>query len=115
MVIKSVGVLSVGKMLGCLYAVFGLIVGAFVALLSIVGVAAAGDRDGAAGMLLGVGMVVIAPLIYGVIGFILGIIMAAVYNLVAGIAGGIEINLVQAAGDYDRGGNRESSLRDEMD
>jgi hypothetical protein len=93
MVVNSVGVLSVGKVLGCLYAFLGVIIGGLFSLLSLVGVAAGGRAAGPAPLLFGVGAVVAFPIFYGVIGFVGGIIMAALYNFVASMVGGIEIEL----------------------
>lgn len=93
MVVKSIGVLSAGKVLGCLYVLLGLIIGAMFSLLSLAGVAAGGEDAGAAAFLFGIGAIVIIPIFYGAIGFVGGIIMAALYNLVASIAGGIEVEL----------------------
>lgn len=99
MIVKSIGVLSAGKMLGCLYALLGLILGAFFSLFSIVGVAAGGQNAGPAALLVGAGAIIIFPIFYGVIGFVGGIIMAALYNVVASFAGGIEIELKSTLND----------------
>jgi hypothetical protein len=96
MVIRRVGVLSVGKVFGALYCVFGLLAGLVIALISVLGVAVANQQPGAAKLppaILGVGAIVIFPLIYGVAGFIVGLIGAAFYNVAAGIVGGIELDL----------------------
>ena len=91
MVLKSFGVFSVGKMLGTMYAIIGLIIGAFVSLFALIGASAEGE--GAMGLLLGVGAIILMPIFYGISGFIGGVISALIYNIVAGIAGGIEVNL----------------------
>ena len=52
-------------------------------------------NTGAFGATLGVGAVVLFPILYGVIGFLGGLLTAALYNLVAGITGGIEFEGVQ--------------------
>ena len=99
--IRRVGVLSVGKVMGMTYALFGLIAGAFFALFSFFGTAfsaamaeSAGDSGAAIfGALFGVGAIIILPIFYGIIGFLGGIIGAAFYNLVAGAVGGVELEL----------------------
>ena len=92
--IRRVGVLSLGKMLGALYALLGLIIGAIFTCVSAFGAAAAfagsGDNE-ALGLLFGVGAIIILPLFYGIIGFIGGLIVAFLYNFLAGFVGGIEI------------------------
>jgi hypothetical protein len=98
MVLRSVGVLSMGKILGILHAFIGLLAGLFFALISALGVAipqqnAAGGGNPMAFMLAGgLIMAVILPVVYGVMGFVSGIIMAALYNFVANIFGGLELH-----------------------
>jgi hypothetical protein len=91
MMLKRVGVLSVGKMLGCLYALLGLLVGGIMSLLALGGAAWEGlDRAGPA-LLVNIGAIVFLPIVYGALGFVGGIIMAAFYNAVASLVGGIEM------------------------
>jgi hypothetical protein len=101
MVIKRVGVLSVGKVMGCLNALFGLIAGAFMSLMAVAGVAMQNQQGmgpGAGpgmmpGIAVGAAAIILLPILYGVIGFVGGIISAAVYNVLASIVGGIELEL----------------------
>jgi|YNPMSStandDraft_1061717.scaffolds.fasta_scaffold97848_1 hypothetical protein len=93
MIVKRVGVLSVGRVLGCLYALLGLIIGGLFSLLALAGVTAEGRDAEPAAQLFGVGAIVILPVLYLVIGYIGGIIAAWLYNVVASVAGGIEIEL----------------------
>ena len=100
MVLKSIGVASTGKMLGCLYAIMGLFIGIIFSVMSLAA-GAAGGMKGAAGMeaMFGVGAVIALPLFYGVMGYITGIISAVTYNVVAGIVGGIEMEFIHPAQD----------------
>lgn len=97
MMIRSIGILSSGKVMGALYAIMGLIVGALFSLVSLVGfaasVASSGDTGAIFSMLFGLGAIILMPLFYGIMGFIGGIIMALIYNVVASMVGGIEIEL----------------------
>lgn len=96
MVIRRVGPLSVGKVLGVMYIGFGLLAGAIVSLLALIGMAFAGGPDeGIAGMIFGVGAIVILPVFYGVMGFVGGAIGALFYNAVSSVVGGIEVDLQQ--------------------
>ena len=100
MVLRRIGILSCGKILGIVYAVIGLIVGGIISLVALFGgFANAVSSEAAApalvGLLLGAGAVVFAPIVYGVMGFIGGIIGAAAYNLGAKVAGGLELELTQ--------------------
>jgi hypothetical protein len=93
MIIRRVGPLSVAKVSGVLYGLFGLIFGALISLFSVVGTAFAPRDAGFAGMLFGVAAVVVLPIFYGLLGFIMTLIAAALYNLIAGWVGGIEIDV----------------------
>lgn len=96
MILKSVGIMSVGKIMGVLYAVLGFIGGCFMSLVAMAGIAAnnQGGPGAGAGMLFGAGAIILMPIFYGIMGFIGGIISAALYNFLAGVIGGIEMNLV---------------------
>jgi hypothetical protein len=97
MVIRKVGIGSVVKVSGVLYALLGLVIGLCVALFAVVGLGAAAasneDVPGWMGSLFGIGAIVMFPIMYGVMGVIGGVLMAALYNLVASITGGLEIEV----------------------
>lgn len=98
MILKRIGVMSCGKMLGVLYALMGLIFGAIFSLLSLVGAMAgmaSGEDQAVFGLFFGVGAIVILPILYGIFGFLGGLLSAFLYNVVAGFAGGIELGLEQ--------------------
>src|SRR5437016_3938037 len=107
MIIRRVDALSVGKVLGCLYFLLGLIIGGLFSLMSLVGVAAGGGlrRAGLPELLFGIGSVIVFPVFYGVIGLVGGLISGTLYNVVASVVGGIEIELQRRADDrseYER-------------
>lgn len=106
MVVRSVGVISLGKIMGLMYALFGLLMGGFFALLSFFG-AAIGAAQGVGGawlgMLFGGGAVVIMPFLYGFFGFLGGVVTAALYNGVAALVGGLELDLQGGATTGARG------------
>ena len=91
MVINRVGPLSCAKVVGLLYAILGLVMGAIVSLISSVGGFNPG-RD-LANPLLALGAVVFFPVAYGVMGFLMTLIVAWLYNGLAGLVGGIEIDV----------------------
>lgn len=99
MVVRRLGVWSAAKIAGALYCALGLIVGLIVALVSLfaAGFAAVsqdeGDLPGWFGPALGIGAVVVLPLLYGVIGLLLGAVSAALYNVFARLVGGLEVEL----------------------
>jgi len=95
--VRRIGVLSLGKVMGSIYAVIGLIVGAIftvVALLgSVIGSIASDSGEPLLGVLLGIGAIVIFPIFYGLIAFLMGMLIAAVYNFAARFTGGLEVEL----------------------
>ncbi len=97
MMIRRIGVLSLGKVLGVLYAVLGLIFGALFAIVSLpgaaVGMASSESSDAIVGLLFGVGFVIFLPIFYGILGYVFGLIGTLLYNGIAHLIKGIEIEL----------------------
>jgi hypothetical protein len=98
MVITKVGVMSLGKLMGIMYAAIGLLFGGIYALVAVVGggaMLAMGGNEGAmgGGMMMGMGLaaVIVLPVIYGVLGFIGGLVTALFFNIAAKYAGGLEV------------------------
>ncbi len=107
MIVRRVGILSLGKVLGALYALLGLIVGAFNALFwlfaAVIGFSTeSGSGEGiAAGtfsLLFGVGSIIFFPILLGIAGFLGGLLTALIYNAVARSVGGIEVDVDQKFG-----------------
>jgi hypothetical protein len=94
MIINRVGPVSCARIMGTLYAILGLIGGAFISLFALAG-GMTSERTGGVmiGPLVGVGAIVMLPIIYGLCGFIATLIGAWLYNVVAGIVGGVEIDV----------------------
>jgi hypothetical protein len=99
MVLRSVGILSCGKVMGAVSALIGLIIGCFMSLIAVAGIAAANQpgQAGAAGLVFGAGAIILLPIFYGIMGFIFGMIYAALYNVIAGVIGGIEMDFTPTA------------------
>ncbi len=94
MVIKRVGPLSCAKLSGTLYALIGLLIGGIVSMIAMAGGAASDNTFGQGmGAALGVGAIVLFPILYGLMGFVATLIGAWLYNIVAGMVGGIEIDV----------------------
>jgi len=97
MVLKSVGVMSCGKIGGTLYGLMGILLGGIFALISTLGLALGQSSSSGApawlGAFFGVGSIILFPIIYGIMGFIGGLITAVLYNVLAGFVGGIEMEL----------------------
>ena len=91
--VKKIGTASLAKMLGAVYAAIGFLVGLFVSAFSAILMFFGGQNAGLAGIVLGVGAVIIFPIFYGILGVIFGSIIAIVYNAVADRIGGIEVEL----------------------
>jgi hypothetical protein len=92
MVINRIGPVSSAKVVGLLYAILGLAMGAIISFISAVG--GLGHRGpGPVGAFFGIAAVVFVPLVYGIMGFLLTLIIAALYNALAKLVGGVEIDL----------------------
>ena len=90
-IIKSVGVLSVAKSMGWMYACMSLI---FAPLFLPIGLlaSAAGQHSNSVAGIFSIGFAVLLPMLYGVIGFI-GLIGALVDKVLAGWVGGFELEM----------------------
>ncbi len=94
--LKRIAPLQLGKMLGILYAMMGLLFLPLFALAGLAGAFAQQSTNNGAGALPAVALLVMGflmPIMYGVMGFLIGIISAAVYNLAARWIGGIEVEV----------------------
>ena len=88
MVLNRIGSRSAAKVVAVLYAIFGLIVGAFFSIAALFR-----PDGGGLGAMWGVAAVVIFPVLYGVLGFLVTLLTTWLYNVVAGAVGGIELDL----------------------
>ena len=88
MVLNRIGPLSAAKVVAVLYAIFGLIMGAFFSIAALFR-----PDGGGMGAMWGVAAVVIFPVLYGVLGFLVTLLTTWLYNVVAGAVGGIELDL----------------------
>ncbi len=93
MILKSISVRSSAKLAGLLYGLMGLIFGAIVSLVSLLGSSVAESPQEQLGFFFGVGAVVILPVFYGVLGYVGAAIATALFNLVTGWTGGLEIEI----------------------
>lgn len=110
MVVRRVGAFSLAKVLGVVYALMALILGAITAffylLIGLLGFASGSqDAEGAGavlgfGVAFGIGALIFYPVILGIVGFIGGLITAVIYNAVARLAGGLELDLEEKSRVY---------------
>jgi heme/copper-type cytochrome/quinol oxidase subunit 2 len=96
-VVKRIGPGSAFKVGLVLYGLLGLLIGACITLLSLVGAGFMRSQNAPApaivGMIFGTLAIVIAPIFYGVIGGVVAALSAVLYNLAAKIIGGLEVDL----------------------
>ena len=94
MVIKRVGPVSCAKVAAALYAMVGVVIGAFVAMASMAG-GMATESMGFAGLGATIGMaaIIAVPLLYACLGFVATLVGAWLYNAAASIVGGIEVDV----------------------
>jgi hypothetical protein len=88
MVLHRIGPRSAAKVIALLYALFGLIMGAFFSIAALLR-----PDAGGVGPMWGVAAVVVFPVLYAVLGFVVTLLTAWLYNVVAGAVGGIELDL----------------------
>ncbi len=97
MIVKSLGLFSLAKIMGIIYAFLGFIAGLFFSFFVLMGAFLGSVLEDSpeplVGIVFGVGSVVLFPILYGVLGFIGGIVIAGIYNLTAKWVGGLEIEL----------------------
>jgi hypothetical protein len=97
--VKRIGPGSAFKVGLVLYAILGLVLGIFMAFISMVAgsLGSMGASAAPGGKLLGFGMglgaIIFFPICYGLIGGIFAAIGAAIYNVVAGWVGGLEVDI----------------------
>jgi hypothetical protein len=91
-IVKSVGVLSLGKIMGAIYGVLGVI---FMPIFLVIGITGsiAGGKGAALGAAGALFIAILFPILYGLMGFAAGAIGAQLYNLFAKWLGGIELQL----------------------
>lgn len=91
--VRKIGVLSMAKIAAILYGVMGVFAGIVVAIISVFSSVFAPNDLPQFFSLLGIGAIVLFPIIYAILGFVIGAIAALIYNVVANIVGGVEIDL----------------------
>jgi hypothetical protein len=91
-IVKSVGVLSVAKIMGLIYGCLGLIFAPFFLLIGLLGSFAGQQKTPFAGIF-GIVFAVLMPVMYGLMGFIGGAIGGLLYNVFAKLVGGFELGL----------------------
>lgn len=101
--LKRVEPLQAGKMLAALYGAMSLLIVPFMLMFMALGSFAARSQGEAGGpplpMMfgLGVGFMVLLPVLYAVMGFVAGLIGAVIYNLLARWVGGFEFEFESPA------------------
>lgn len=99
MTVKSIGVLSLAKVMGTIYAGLGLVIGLVFSFFALLGAAFGSALQESTGLealfgaLFGVGAVIVLPMFYGLMGFLGGLLTGALYNLAARAVGGIELEM----------------------
>ena len=91
-IVKSVGVMSIAKIMGLIYACFGLVFAPFFLLIELLGTLAGQHKTPFAGAF-GIFFALLMPFFYGIIGFLIGAIGGALYNVFAKLVGGFEVEL----------------------
>jgi hypothetical protein len=94
MVIKSIGAMSCAKIVGTMDAIIGLLIGACISLVALIGgLSGFGGNSGLAGAVFGVAAVIFLPIFYGAMGFVVTLIATSLYNVISGWVGGVELDV----------------------
>jgi hypothetical protein len=99
MVIRRIGPGSMAKVMGTMYALWGFIFGAIVAVIAMLGagIGAAASSDESMpmwlGPMFGVGAIIFMPIVYGILGAVFGALTAVIYNVIAGMVGGLSLEV----------------------
>lgn len=95
--ITRIGIFSLARITGGVGLALGLIFGAIFSLVSLVGAgfaaAEGGGLEGFAGLIFGLGAVIVLPILYGGLAFLQGLVIGFVVNLALSLFGGLEIEL----------------------
>ena len=95
-IVKSVGVMSVARIMGLTYGCMGLL---FVPFFLLIGMSSSMANHGRSpamgifGMGFGVVFAILMPVVYGLMGFVMGAIGGLLYNALAAWTGGFELEL----------------------
>jgi len=89
--LRSVNPLQFGLVLGLIYALLGFIFALLYALFGAAFLSAMHAGYPGAMPMMGIGLVIAAPIFYFVAGFLVGLVTGALFNLVAGWIGGLEV------------------------
>jgi hypothetical protein len=100
-IVKSVGVLSVAKIMGLVYGCLALLVVPVLLIGGFAGMFASSNKAAFpfAGVI-GIVFAIFVPFLYGAIGFVAGAISALIYNVVAKWVGGFELELTLQPMDF---------------
>lgn len=99
--INKFGIFSVAKMYALIMFVVSLLIavpyGLIIIVISLMGSSSLrGDEAwlmGGGGIIAGIAIMIVLPILYAIIGFIAGVIGSLIYNIFARIVGGIEIEV----------------------
>jgi hypothetical protein len=95
-IVKSVGVMSVARIMGLIYGCMGLLVAPVFLLMGMASSIVSHGRSpvmGIFGMGFGILFAIFIPVIYGLMGFVMGAIGGLLYNAFARWVGGFELEL----------------------
>ncbi len=91
-VVRRIGVISMARIMAIIYSMIGLIVGTVFSLIAVTGEALGSPIGGSSRLIetmMGIGAIILFPILYGLIGFVAGVLTGAIYNLASRIIGGI--------------------------
>jgi hypothetical protein len=91
-VLKSVGVMSVARIMGLIYGCMGLLFAPLFLVFGILGSVAGQNKNPMAGVF-GIVFAIAMPFLYGLAGFVMGALGGLLYNWLSKWVGGVELEL----------------------
>lgn len=96
-IVRKIGVSSLGKLVGTVQAIVGLAIGIVASIVGTVNIVSTYSDSFFSNLLLSIGVVLLGVVVYPVVAFMLGwlygALVAVVLNVVVGISGGIELTV----------------------
>lgn len=99
--VTRVGITSIGKLVGTVNAILALAIGIVAAITAIITYVSS-SNDGfftelIGSVAIGLGALIIYPLIAFALGWLIGVLYAFIFNVVIGVSGGVELTVEEEA------------------
>lgn len=97
--IEHVGVSSIGRLIGTVNLIVGIVVGLLAAIVGIVNYVAYYSNGIVADIFVSIGILLVGVIIYPLflfgLGWLYGVLVAFIFNVVIGVSGGVELTVAE--------------------